>query len=48
MKRPTKLTPNNRVIVSRSHAGAVKSVIDEKLDNPEIITAAGSGINEGL
>jgi aspartate carbamoyltransferase catalytic subunit len=32
-----------RVIVSRSHAGSVKQVINEHLKNAEIIIAAGSG-----
>ena len=35
----------NRITVSRSHAGSVKTVIGEKLGaNSEIIVAAGSGI----
>lgn len=43
LKRFKKDGNQNRVIVSRSHAGTVKSIIDEKLDNAKIITAAGSG-----
>jgi len=35
----------NRIIVSRSHAGEVKSIIGEKLKNSEVIIAAGSGKN---
>lgn len=43
LKRSSKIGNKNRVIVSRSHAGTVKSIIGEKMNNAEVLTAAGSG-----
>lgn len=38
-----KVPEKPRIIVSRSHTGLVKEIINQKLNNAEIITAAGSG-----